>query len=591
MRLGLDLSLKGQGAGGAAPETIPWAVWYVDWGSDCDDAAAGLLLIHAHLAGEIKLKAAVCQSSGDGTFTCPSLVAFLTAYGVGTIPVYKCSGGPGDTYATQIRNSSFGIAAGVNTKTNADYVDHVAPVRSILAAAPSSWVRIVSTGPMQGPAALRASTADGSSALNGNDLILAKSEFLSQMAGDYPSQVSENNIANDAAGATDVANNWPVPVYWAPFGGATASASNPAIGPSLFSNFATDPLRSAYNAHIDGGSGAIVAREPKKRPFDPLASMVTVFGPTGTVAGGTIFHKAGANGTQTIVTNGNAWTSTTANDTYMGVDRTNNPGITGGEYQRYLNEGHRRLLAMEISPFAQGAANNWFFNLSEGSGDVISSQDDATMKAHLGYNPNPASGMKPVWSTSGSRNILTLSGSTTPLSLQALGVAQNGLFEASSACGGAIVKFTNLTASRQSIMGNNYAVAGLTGIRFQVTSAGALQIVTCVSNVVSFPTIGSANGAVTSGTWFGLTWSIAVDGTTRVFINGVEVTSGGTGGGTMDTGVHKDNPFLIGCSRDRQDTGELTEPVTGAIAAFAFAAGTTTLTTIHSRFATILAAL
>jgi inosine-uridine nucleoside N-ribohydrolase len=151
----------------------------------------------------------------------------------------------------------------------------VSVYRKALAAAPDGSVVFVSTGYLGNLADLLKSPADGTSPLNGHDLVARKVSLLVSMGGRFFTSRPENNLDGDVASAQYVAANWPTKLVWAGYEVGDAIHT----GDTLWSTQPTSsPLRAAYDAFVGPKnwyySYDLVAVYHALRPEDPMLTEV-----------------------------------------------------------------------------------------------------------------------------------------------------------------------------------------------------------------------------------------------------------------------------------------------------------------------------
>ena len=134
-----------------------------------------------------------------------------------------------------------------DVRTN--YADAVTQYRTVLAGLPDNSAVIIWAGPGTNIAGLLQSAADGISPLTGFQLVQAKVKFIMCVAGNWTTNASEPNIAQDVASANVIAGsgnsavNSPCDIIWCNVQ-IMGSAGNLAVGRN--SDRYTDPARFAY---------------------------------------------------------------------------------------------------------------------------------------------------------------------------------------------------------------------------------------------------------------------------------------------------------------------------------------------------------
>ena len=267
----------------------PTVIWEDDFTSDIDGVGAIDVLHTFADKGEVKILG-MMSSSLDGAPPA-AMDAYNTFYGRPDIPIGARPGffGFGGSYPGNLAAAFPHSIAGAQ-----DCPTAVNLYRQLLSAAPDRSVTLIVSGFSQNLQALLSSTADGYSALAGNDLVVAKVKELFWMGGVYPSGNEFNFTGGGDQGAAtyQVVNSWPTPVTYLGFevGGGILTGGSIPTTPSL----ASSPIAAVYaNVTSDGWASSDAA---------------TVYAAIRPDAGPFTYHSTGRN---TATSDGNnAWTET-----------------------------------------------------------------------------------------------------------------------------------------------------------------------------------------------------------------------------------------------------------------------------------------
>ena len=188
-----------------------------DWWTDCDDVAAMRVLSWAQREGLVYVDAVTISACME--YSAPSLSAFLTAEGLGNVPLGL------DHLAVnygKIPLYQKTLAAFPNTyPTNDHCEDAVCLLRQKLSAT-KEQVDIIEIGYPQVLAGLLRSTSDEINPEAGIDLVKSKVRKLWMMAGNWENENSglENNFARNSLSresSSYLCRNWPTPVTFLGF--------------------------------------------------------------------------------------------------------------------------------------------------------------------------------------------------------------------------------------------------------------------------------------------------------------------------------------------------------------------------------------
>lgn len=288
----ITLTVTVQDLTAAAPLDI---VLDTDFTNDVDDAGALGIAIKAHIDGDCNLLAVISTSDCDSS--APAIRGILDHYGLTDVPVGAWQGPVVPTryvesYTDEVRDRWN------PGKHRTDYLESTTLYRMIAAAATRDFT-IVTVGGLTGLSTFRQSAADVISADTGNTLITDNVAKCVIMGGNFPSGGTEYNLQRDSVSSEDIADNFPVPVFWH---GAAVGNNVPCFPPISVDEFA-DPIRHAYKVEV--GDGARPA-------WDPLAVLYAIYGEE------TNFDLGGENGTTTIFgVAETSWAATAGNDSYV----------------------------------------------------------------------------------------------------------------------------------------------------------------------------------------------------------------------------------------------------------------------------------
>lgn len=193
-----------------------------DLGCDCDDAGALAVAFALAAGGQCDIRAVTqCTSRLDAAVAVEVMCRY---YGFAHVPrgTYLPDGfldQPDRKWVDRPLAERFMP----QPRSKGDYEDAVAVLRRAIAQNGGGQLTLVSIGPMKNISALLDSPPDGSSSLDGYHLIREKNCRLVAMAGSFDARtkpligVAEWNIAQDAASARNVIENWPCEVVLFPF--------------------------------------------------------------------------------------------------------------------------------------------------------------------------------------------------------------------------------------------------------------------------------------------------------------------------------------------------------------------------------------
>ena len=215
-----------------------------DYGPDVDDLVAHAVLHHFADEGECTILAGISCISNDRS---PGAMnAVNTWHGRPNIPVGGWSGTIGHTASSDLfpdggaGGESDGDAWAVSiydadatyprTITNTNYDDAVELYRQTLHDAEDGSVTIITIGMLNAVSDLLDSSADGIDNRTGSDLINAKVDSMYVMGG--RDSGAEFNMRHAREEASNVADNFPRPIYWSQF----------EIGSSIYTGRWSDPL-------------------------------------------------------------------------------------------------------------------------------------------------------------------------------------------------------------------------------------------------------------------------------------------------------------------------------------------------------------
>lgn len=242
---------------GAAAEPLP-LIFDTDMGNDIDDALA-LAVIHSlEQRGEARLLGVTLTK--DNPWAVPFVDLVNTFYGRGGVPIGMVRDGKtpedGDfirAIAEKKANGSWLYPRQLADGNSAP--EAVALLRKLLASQQDESVVVVQVGFSTNLARLLDSPADGSSPLNGRELVARKVRLLSIMGGVFPPLLAEYNIKIDLAASTKLFAEWPTEVV----------ASGFEIGEAVLY-----PAKSIENdfGYVEHHPVADAYRAYKKMPYD-----------------------------------------------------------------------------------------------------------------------------------------------------------------------------------------------------------------------------------------------------------------------------------------------------------------------------------
>ena len=206
-----------QGASAAEPVNL---IFDTDIGNDVDDVLA-LGMIHAlETRGECRLLAVTITK--DHELAAPFVDAINTFYGRGDIPIGVCHSG-----VTHDQGKFLGLATRMDDGklrfphdllSGKEAPAAVDLLRKTLAAAADHSVVIAQVGFFTNLVGLLESPGDAHSPLSGMDLVKAKVQFITIMAGEFTKpDYKEYNVVKDIPSAKKLASGWPTPIVWSGF--------------------------------------------------------------------------------------------------------------------------------------------------------------------------------------------------------------------------------------------------------------------------------------------------------------------------------------------------------------------------------------
>ena len=218
--------------------------------SNADDVAALATAFALQIKGEDQV-IAITLNTGNGrssvavkTWKCAAAIAQF--YNSASVPI----GADMPDGGAQVGSPDFITpCAALASPSTPSPGSAVSVLRQALAGQANGSVVIAEIGYEENLAALLNSPADGSSPLNGHDLIAAKVKELVVMGGGYPSYGGENNLAGSPGAAADVAANWPTKIVWS----GIEVGNNVSAGHTVDS---AQPLSSPVRVAMDAYDGA-----------------------------------------------------------------------------------------------------------------------------------------------------------------------------------------------------------------------------------------------------------------------------------------------------------------------------------------------
>ena len=258
---------------GAAPVSV---IFGTDWWTDCDDVAALSLLLKAHRAGLIDLKAIGVSSVMK--YSAPSVKAVCEAHGLGGIPIGLDSAARRKgVFCLYQKTLASHCSAGF---TNADCTEAYKLYRKALAGVQGSAV-IVDVGFPQIVAQLLGSGPDEYSALGGTELVESKVSEIVLMGGRWDQKTGReynfcaNRLSREAAAF--ICENAPVPLTFLGYEVGKTVITGGKAAPGL--------VGEAYKAHHSSGG----------RPsWDPMTALYAVTGDAGKAGYRKVYGRAGA---------------------------------------------------------------------------------------------------------------------------------------------------------------------------------------------------------------------------------------------------------------------------------------------------------
>lgn len=234
-----------------------------DWWTDCDDAAALALLLKAHKAGLIDLKAVGVSSVMR--YSAPSVKAVCEEQGLGDVPIgLDTSAGRRGLFCLYQKKLAASCGSGF---TNADCPEAYKLYRRVLASLPGKAV-LVDVGFPTILAELLASGPDEYSGLTGVQLVENKASEVVVMGGRWDKKTGrEYNFCaykQNREAAAYLCERCPVPLTFLGY----------EVGRTVVTGGKTVPglTGTAYAAHLS----------PKGRPsWDPMTALYAVVGDAG----------------------------------------------------------------------------------------------------------------------------------------------------------------------------------------------------------------------------------------------------------------------------------------------------------------------
>ncbi|RPD39280.1 nucleoside hydrolase [Chitinophaga barathri] len=198
-------------------------IFETDMGNDVDDALALDMLYKYMKEGKINLLAV--SSNKNNIYSSLFISLMNNWYGYPHIPVGRVKdGADSEENPNNYARAAYRYTAKGGQKvfkapdTTAAYKESVALYREVLSRQPDSSVVIISVGFSTNLARLLDSGPDSFSPLGGRDLVAAKVNLLSVMAGDFEEKrMAEYNVKIDVAAAKKVFGSWPGRIVTSPF--------------------------------------------------------------------------------------------------------------------------------------------------------------------------------------------------------------------------------------------------------------------------------------------------------------------------------------------------------------------------------------
>lgn len=225
-------------------EIKPWIIFDTDMDSDCDDAGALTMLLHAHNAGRIHLAAVIADA--PRAFAAPFCAELCDQYGVKTrIGAVREERYADDPRFADYRAHCAGMAESMfynqkihGGKRDTDFEETAEVYRAVLEAAPDHGVTVICVGFLTAFAELLQEE-------QGVELVRRKVKRVVSM-GDAPKECGSEmnfNYRMDAQAAEVFFANCPVPVTVCPIG--TEIITGSTLSARLEENH---PLRVAYES-------------------------------------------------------------------------------------------------------------------------------------------------------------------------------------------------------------------------------------------------------------------------------------------------------------------------------------------------------
>lgn len=244
---------------------IPAVIFETDMGNDIDDALALDLLYKAADDGKINLLAVSCHKESPSA--CDFVDLMNVWYGHPEVIVARapqCVETSSSDYTVKVCEIDKKRKSYARTRRTPE--DALQTYRRLLASQPDKSVTIISVGFSTTLAALLETQADRFSPLNGYELVAAKVNLTSIMAGSFGGRArAEFNVKSDISAARKLFAEWPAPIVLTPFE-LGVMVRYPAT--SIENDFEwtyPHPLVEAYCAYL---------KMPYNRPmWDPAATL------------------------------------------------------------------------------------------------------------------------------------------------------------------------------------------------------------------------------------------------------------------------------------------------------------------------------
>lgn len=189
-----------------------------DMGVDCDDAAALAILLNAHKANKIELKAVTASSGREGATA--TIKVIMDYYGVSNIPI--------GSFSSNLLECDYinNYAKAIKDRYNEKDIDNnsVKLIRKILSNS-SEKITIVAIGPLTNMSNLLLSNGDEFSDLTGIELVKEKVDKFIVMGGAFIQNYSKEkinaifsewNILQDINSAMVFSDKCPIEVIYSP---------------------------------------------------------------------------------------------------------------------------------------------------------------------------------------------------------------------------------------------------------------------------------------------------------------------------------------------------------------------------------------